>query len=129
MIGERDAWQIRIHPLVKVLVAEEEVGDGVRSPCNMFKHIIEILKEFDPAGLAARHLLWFAEILEVLVVRQDSNRMSGTKEEGAATLEPKDNARQFTVVDVVVSFRWEETAGVEHYRMHTVGVFLRNDHT
>ena len=75
MIGERNVRKIRIHPLVKVLTVGEEVGNSVRGSGNVFQRIIEILEEFYPPGLPSHNLLRFAEILEVLMVCEDSNRM------------------------------------------------------
>jgi len=105
MIGKRDTREIRIHPLVKVFPSGEEVRDGVRRPCNVFEGVVEILQKFDPAGLTARHLLGFPEVLQVLVVREDANRVLRAKEEGASALETEHYTREFAIVDVIVPFR------------------------
>ena len=104
MIGERYAREIRIHPLVKVFSPRQEVGDRIRGSSNVFQRIIEILKEFDPPGLSARDFLRLAEILQVLVVREDADRVLCAKEEGVPALEAEHYTRELAVVDVVVSF-------------------------
>jgi DNA-directed RNA polymerase specialized sigma54-like protein len=70
----------------------------------VFQRIIKVLQELDPSGLAARDFLWLAEVLEILVVGADTNRMLSTKEERAATFEAKDHAQQFLIVCIVVGF-------------------------
>jgi len=104
MIGEQDAREIRIHPLVKVLSPRQEVGDRIRGPGDMFQRIIEILQEFDPSGLSAGDLLWLAEVLEIFVVGEDAHRMLRAEEQGATTFEAEHYTRKFAIVDVVVSF-------------------------
>jgi len=92
MIGERNAWEIRIHPLVKVLSPRQEVGDRIRGSGDVFQRIIEILQEFDPSGLSAGDLLRLAEVLEIFVVGEDAHRMLRAEEQGSATFETKDHA-------------------------------------
>jgi len=46
----------------------EEVGDGIGGACDMFQSVVEVLEEFDPSSLSACDLLWFMEVLQVLVV-------------------------------------------------------------
>jgi len=75
MIGKQSAWQIRIHPLVKVFPAGEKVGDSVGSPGNVLQCVVEILEEFDPTSLPASHLLWFPEVLQVFVIGEHPDRV------------------------------------------------------
>jgi hypothetical protein len=95
----------------------------------VFKHVVEILEELDPVGLAARDLLRFAEILKILVISADTNWVFGTEEERATAFEAKNNAKEFLVVGVVIGFRWEETARVEGDGVEPILVFLGNDHS
>ena len=129
MIGEWDTREIRIHPRVKVFPAGQEVGDGVCSTRNMFQGIVKILQEFDPAGLAARYFLGFPEILQVFMVGEDAHGMLHAEEQGTTTFEAKDYASQFSVVDVIVPFRREETTRVEGDGVHSIIVLLGDNYT
>jgi len=92
MIGERNAREIRIHPLVKVFSPRQEVGDRIRGSSDVFQRIIEILQEFDPSGLSAGDLLRLAEVLEIFVVGEDAHRMLCAEEQGSTTFEAEDHA-------------------------------------
>jgi hypothetical protein len=80
---------------------------------DMFEYEVEVLQEFHPSGLPACDLLRLAEVLEIFVVGSDGNWMVGTKEVGACTLESIDNGGHFLIVDIVVSFCWQEGAGMK----------------
>jgi hypothetical protein len=60
--GKEDAC-LRIHPLVKVFPAGEEVSDSVRVSRDMFEGKVEILEEFHPSSLIAGNLLQLVEVL------------------------------------------------------------------
>jgi hypothetical protein len=62
------------------------------------------LKVLDPAGLSTSNLLWLAEILEILVVGADLNRMCSAKEEGSTTLESEQDSCEFLVMGIIVLF-------------------------
>ena len=127
MIRERNAREIRIHPLVKVFSAGKEVRDGVCCPRNVFQRIVEVLQELDPTGLPARHLLWLTEVLQIFVVCEDPYRVLRTEEKGAATFETENDASKLPVVNVVIAFGGDEAARVKRDRVHAVYVFLCYD--
>jgi hypothetical protein len=56
----------------------KEVGDGVRVTRDVGQFIVEILKVLNPAGLSTSNLLWLAEVLEILVVGADLDRVCST---------------------------------------------------
>jgi hypothetical protein len=127
-VGEEHVGKIGIHPLVKVRSPGKEVRNRVRRAGDVLKRIVEILQKLDPPGLMARDLLRLAEILEVLVVGSDTNGVLRTKEERAATLETKDNSKEFLIMGVIVDFRWEETTRMEGNGVKPIIVLLGNDH-
>jgi hypothetical protein len=97
---------VRIHPLVKVFVAGEEIGDGIGMSRDVFEHKVEVLQELHPSGLPAHNFLRLAEILEIFVVGSDGDKVVGAKEVGAPTFKSIDNGSHLFVMDVVVSFCW-----------------------
>jgi len=62
------------------------------------------------------------------MVGEDAHRVLCTEEQGTTTFEAENDAGQFSIVDVVVPFCREETARVEGDGMHTIVMFLRDDH-
>jgi hypothetical protein len=109
-VVKEDTRFIGIHLLVKVLSSGKEIGDSIRVTRDVGQLIIEILKVFDPAGLSASNLLQLAEVLEVLVVGADLDRLCSAEEEGLATFEPEQDGCEFLVVGIVVLFGGEETS-------------------
>lgn len=104
VVWEQYAWEVGIHPLVKVFSAQEKICDGVGGSRYVFKCIIEVLKELNPTRLSSCDLLWFAEVLEVFVVCADFDWVFCTKEKWPSTFESKDNAGKFFVVGVIILF-------------------------
>ena len=98
-------------------------------PCDVFQSIIEVLEEFNPACLTSRHLLWFAEILKVFVIRQDFDRVLSSKEEGSSAAKAEYYAGEFSIVNIIVLFGREQASGVECNWVHSIFVFLGNDHS
>jgi hypothetical protein len=109
-VVKEDMWFVSIHLLVKVLSLGEEIGDSVGVSRNVGQFIIEILEVFDPMGLMTGDLLGLMEVLEVLVVSMNLNWVCRSKEQGATTLEPKDDHGELLVMGVVVLFGREETS-------------------
>jgi hypothetical protein len=77
---------------------------------NVGQFIIKVLEVFNPMGLATSDLLGLMEVLEVLVVSMNLNRVCHSEEQGATTLEPKDNCSKFLVMGIIVLFSREETS-------------------
>jgi hypothetical protein len=90
--------------------------------------VVEVLEELDPAGLAARDFLRLPEVLEVLVIGADANRVLGTEEERATTPEAENNTKELFVVGVIIGFRREKTARVESNGVQPVLILLGDDY-
>jgi hypothetical protein len=79
-IVKEDMWFVSIHLLVKVLSLGKEIGNSVGVSRNMGQFIVKVLEIFDPTSLMAGDLLGLTEILEVLVVSANLNRVCRSKE-------------------------------------------------
>jgi len=77
----------------------------------------------------ASDLTGVAEVLKVLVISADTNRMIGTQEQGAATFEAKDDCSELFIMSIIVPLRWQETSRVECDGMDTIFKFLCNNHS
>jgi hypothetical protein len=97
---------LRIHPLVKVFAAGEEVGNSVGVSRDVVEHKVKVLQEFHPSGLPTSDLLRLVEVLEVFMICLNMNGMVSAKEVGAATFEPIYDGGHLFVMDVVVPFSW-----------------------
>jgi hypothetical protein len=126
-VVKEDKRFVGIHLLVKVLSSGKEIGNSVHVTWNVGQFIVEVLKVLDPAGLAAGDLLRLVEILEILVVGSNLNRLCSTEEEGSTTLESKEDRCEFLVMGVIVLFCWKEASGVEGNRVDSIVKFLQND--
>jgi hypothetical protein len=58
----------------------------------------------------AHDLLWFLEVLEVLVVSADTDRMLRPKEKWAATFEAENYSKKLLIMGIIVDFGREEAA-------------------
>jgi hypothetical protein len=70
---KEDTQFVSIHLLVKVLLSEKEISDGVGISRNMSQFVVEILEVFDPMCLMTGDLLGLTKVLEVLVVHMNLN--------------------------------------------------------
>jgi hypothetical protein len=77
---KEDMQFISIHLLVKVFSAGEKISNSVGIPRDVGKFIAKVLEIFNPMSLAASNLLGLAEVLKILVVSINFNRMGGAKE-------------------------------------------------
>jgi hypothetical protein len=125
-VVKEDTWFIGIHLLVKVLSSGEEIGNSVGVSRDVHEFIIKVLEVFNPTSLAAGNLLGLVEILKVLVIGMNLNRVCHSEEQGATTLEPKDNSSELFVVGIMVLFSGEETSGVESNWVNSIVKFLSN---
>jgi hypothetical protein len=103
-VVEEDTRFVSIHLLVKVLSSGKEISNGVRVTRNVGQFIVEILEVLDPVGLSTSNFLWLAEILEILVIGSNLDRLCSTEEEGSTTLESEQDGCKFLVVGIVVLF-------------------------
>jgi hypothetical protein len=103
-VVKEDTRFISIHLLVKVLSSGKEISDSIRVTRDVGQFIIKILKVLDPAGLLTGNLLRLAEVLEVLVICTDLNRVCSSKEERSTTFESEQDGCKFLVVGIVVLF-------------------------
>jgi hypothetical protein len=67
------------------------------------------------------------EVLEVFVVGSNNDRVIGTQEVGVATFKSVDNGSHLFIMDVIVSFCWEEGMEVEGDRVSSICELLTND--
>jgi hypothetical protein len=103
-VVKEDTWFVGIHLLVKVLSMGKEIGDSIHVTGNVGQLIIEILKVLDPVGLSTSNLLQLAEILEILVVGMNLDRVRSSEKEGSTTLESEQDGCEFLVMGIVVLF-------------------------
>jgi hypothetical protein len=101
---KEDMRFVGIHLLVKVLLLGKEISDSVHVTRNVGQFIVKILKVLDPVGLSTSNLLRLAEVLEILVVGANLNRLCSSKKEGSTTLESEQDGCEFLVVGVVTLF-------------------------
>jgi len=95
----------------------------------VFKGVIKVLEEFEPACLSAINFLWLAKVLEVFVIGPDANGMFCSEKERATALKPIDYCGEFFVVHIVVAFGRKETTRVEGNRMNPIRELLHEDST
>jgi len=69
------------------------------------------------------------EILEVLVISANTNRMCGTEEQRVTTLEAKDHGSKFLIMSIVILLCQKEAPGMKGDRMDAVFKLLCNDHS
>jgi hypothetical protein len=101
---KEDMRFISIHLLVKVLSSGKEIGDGVCVTRDVGQFIIEVLQVLDPASLSASNLLWLTEVLEVLVVSTNLDRLCSSEEQRSTTFKAEQNSCEFLVVGIVILF-------------------------
>jgi hypothetical protein len=109
-VVKEDMQFIGIHLLVKVFSSREEIGDSVCIARNMGQLVVEILEVFNPLCLTAGNLLGLMEVLEVLVVGANLNRVCGTKEQRATAFKPEDYGSKFFIVGIIVLFSGEKAS-------------------
>jgi hypothetical protein len=103
-VVKEDMWFVGIHLLVKVLSSGKEISDSVCVTRDVGQFIVEVLEVLNPVGLSAGNLLRLVEILEILVVGANLNRLCSSEKEGSTTLESKQDGCEFLVVGIVVLF-------------------------
>jgi hypothetical protein len=126
-VVKEDTWFVSIHLLVKVFLSQEEISNSVGVARDVGQLVVKVLEVLDPAGLSTSNLLWLAEVLEILVISADLNRVCSSKKEGTTTFEPKKNGGEFFVMGVVILFGGEKAVGVEGNRVDSIVEFLQND--
>ena len=86
---------------------------------------VETREVFLPTCLTAAKLLRVFEVREVLVIRQDSERMGSAFEIVMPFLEGADDGEKLTVINIVVAFCIVERAGHESNWMPiAIGILL-----
>jgi len=95
----------------------------------MFKGVVKVLEEFEPACLSAINFVRLAEVLEVFMISSYTNGMFHSKKEGATTFKSKDNCSEFFVMCIVVALGREKTTGVESNGVNPIQEFLHEDST
>ena len=78
--------------------------------------------------MSARKFTWILKVGQVLVVSDDGDRMRCTLNVLTPFSESKDDCKEFAVINIVVSFGWEESTREVGTRMEiTVGIRLEQD--
>ena len=91
---------------------------------------VEISKVNKPAGLSMVEGLGGAEVSEVFVVGEDLYREWGSVEVVSPGFQGSNDSKEFSVIDVIVSFCWGEQLGQVGAGVPlTIRVGLKEDHT
>ena len=69
---------------------------------------IEVSKINKPSGLLTVESLWGMEVSQVLVVHENLDRERGSMKVVSPQLQSANDSEEFTVIDVVIPFCWEE---------------------
>src|ERR1700735_5303857 len=77
--------------------------------------------------LSAGKNLGSAEVLQVLVIRDDVNGSTGTFEVVSPDPESLEDCQEFFVMGVVVEFRGSESPGMESHRVDFAGISLNGE--
>ena len=79
----------------------------------MVKQEVKAREVERPLSLTSVELLCDAEVLQILVISPDLNRVSGTFEVMMPFFETADDREHLCVVDLIVAFDWGEALGEE----------------
>ena len=69
---------------------------------------VKVCQIYKPAGLLAVEMLGLAEIREVFMVGEYLYWERGSLKVMAPCLQGVDDSEEFSVIDIIVSFSWEE---------------------
>ena len=87
-------------------------GEGIRSSEEAAWDVddleIEVSKVKQPPRLATVEVLCLTEVRQVLVVGKDLDGEGGSMEVMLPGLQGSDDSKELSVIDVVVSFSWDE---------------------
>ena len=87
-------------------------GEGIRSSKEVAWDVddfqVEIRKVKQPSCLATVKVMGLMEVRQVLVVGEDLDGERGSVEIMSPRLQSADDCEELPVIDVVVSFRWNE---------------------
>ena len=114
-VGEEDGRRIVRFVGVEIRAAGQGVRSGKKTARDVDDLEIEVRKIEQPSCLATVEVLCLTEIRQVLVVRKDLYGERGAVEVVSPGLQGADDSEEFSVVDIVVSFRRDE-------RLREVGV-------
>ena len=102
---------------VDKVTAREGISWGHLGTREDFPNYIKILEEQGPAGLVLRQFAGVFDIGEVFVVSDDGNRMGGSLDVLFPFLQCEDSGKEFTIIDVIVSFSGNKCFGEISTRM------------
>ena len=74
----------------------------------MKKVKIKIMEKHHPACLTSRQLLGLAEVHKIFVVSEESYWVTCALEVMAPMIQSMDNSKEFTIIDIVISFSCSE---------------------
>ena len=95
---------------VDLVIARESVGRSEFSARKDLPDNVKVLEEKRPSGLSTGEFAGVFEVGQVLVIGDDSDRMGRALNVLSPFSEGKDDCKEFSIVDVVVSFGGEESA-------------------
>ena len=96
---------------VNEVAMREGVGGGHLSTREDFPNYIKVLKEEGPVSLASRQCARVFYIGETFVGSDDGDRMRGFLDVLFPFLQCKDYGKEFTIIDVIVSFSRDKCLG------------------
>ena len=93
--------------IIRRNVRVNKSGKGIGRPHSrtrdMNKVKIKILEKHHPACLAARQFLRLAEVHKILVIGEESDRVTGALEVVVPVVQGMDDSKQLAIIDVIIS--------------------------
>src|SRR6267154_1542262 len=87
-----------------IRAARESIGSGKFAPRDVMEFKVKLIQGKLPASLAAGKVLSGAEVKEVLMVGKDNDRVWVPFEVMAPSLQGSDDGKEFSIIDLIVSF-------------------------
>ena len=93
---------------MEVRAAEEGIRSGEEMAWYVDDFEVKISEVEQPLHLLTIEVLCLTEVCQVLVVSEDLDGKRGTVEIVSPRLQGADDGKEFSVVDVIVVFCWDE---------------------
>ena len=109
-------------------MAEKDIRSSQEVAQDMNYLQIEVCKVEQPSCLVMVKVLGLMEVCQVLVVSKDLDREGGSMEVVSPGFQSMDNGKEFTVIDVIVSFSQDkQLREIQTGVSVTIGVGLKKD--
>ena len=129
-VREEDGQRIIGLVGVEVWVAGEDVRSGEEATWDMDDLEVKVCEVEQPSCLSTVKILCLTEVRQVLVICENLYRERGPVEIVSPGLQGTDDGEEFSVVDVVVAFCWDERLGEVGTGVPVaIGVSLEEDST